>query len=72
MTERHAPIDTGGLKRMLVTGSLGCPIWLHDLLRKSDIKNVTAIELGDGGRGVRTPDGWVSVDELQERASTQD
>lgn len=65
----HKPIDSGGLKRRLETGSIGFPIWLRDLMREAgwDAKTVRAIEIG--GRGVLHPEvGWVSIDELRELA----
>ena len=63
-----APIDTGELRRKRKTGSVGFPVWLHDLMVEAGWDgHVGAIEIG--GRGVLHPEaGWVSVDELRELA----
>lgn len=66
---RNRPIDTGGLRRRAITGDLGFPVWLHDLMQDAgwDSRVVKAIEVG--GRGVLHPTiGWVSIDELRELA----
>lgn len=62
----RAPVDTGAFNRKMHTGSIGVPIWLHDLMQEADVNHVRMIELG--GRGVLTEAGWVSVEELRELA----
>ena len=67
--ERTQLVETGGLKRMAVTGTLGVPVWLHELLHDAewDSPYVEIVELG--GRGVKHPTvGWVSIEELRELA----
>ena len=65
----NKPIDSGGLKRKLKTGSLGLPVWLRDLMVEAGWDSHTVRFVEPSGRGVYHPEiGWVSVDELRELA----
>ena len=60
-----APVPTSTAASGPGHGGLRLPPWLNGVV--DEAAHIHAIELGDGGRGVKFADiGWVSTDELHE------